>query len=405
MYAIEVKNVSKIYRLYRKPFDRLKEALLRKPLHQPFESLRDVSLVVPFGETMGIIGENGAGKSTLLKILAGTLTPSSGEVITRGRVAALLELGAGFDPEFTGQQNIYLNASLQGLSESEIKEKEPAIIDFAELGQFIDRPLKTYSSGMVVRLAFSVATSVDPDVLIVDEALSVGDQKFQQKCIDRMMGFRKAGKTIIVCSHSMYLINELCAQTMWLANGRVCSHGKTSSVISEYLGYLEEGSKKDDTAIDPAPLESSSLPDIMIEDLRLLDDKGRPLERIEQFQPVVFQVRTRRIGPPLKGHLGVGLVRPDGQLIFLASTRSFGLEPVEFFGEKVIELVIPSIPLVGGSYRAKAVVTDQHTFRVIHELDTAPYLVESDHPEFGMFWMEHQWRFPVLRFPIEDDNN
>ena len=394
MYAIEVKNVSKIYRLYRKPFDRLKEALLRKPLHQPFESLRDVSLVVPFGETMGIIGENGAGKSTLLKILAGTLTPSSGEVITRGRVAALLELGAGFDPEFTGQQNIYLNASLQGLSEFEIKEKEPAIIDFAELGQFIDRPLKTYSSGMVLRLAFSIATSVDPDVLIVDEALSVGDQRFQQKCVNRMVGFRKAGKTIIVCSHSMYLINELCAETMWFANGRVCSHGKTSKVISEYLGYLEEGSGKDDTAIDPAPLESSSLPDIILEDLRLLDDKGRSLERIEQFQPVVFQVRTRRIGPPLKGHLGVGLERPDGQLVFGTTTKISGLKPVEFTGEQVMELVIPSIPILGGSYRAKAVVTDQHTLRAIHELSSAPFLIQSDHPEMGILWMKHYWRFP-----------
>lgn len=394
MYAIQVKDVGKIYRLYRKPLDRLKEALLRKPFHQPFECLSNVSFVVPVGETMGIIGENGAGKSTLLKILAGTLTPSSGEVIVRDRVAALLELGAGFHQEFTGRQNIFLNAFLQGLSESEIKEREPAIVDFAGLGQFIDRPLKTYSSGMVVRLAFSVATSVDPDVLIIDEALSVGDQKFQQKCVDRMMGFRKAGKTIIVCSHNMYLINQLCANTIWLANGLVCSHGKTPKVISEYMAYLEEGATKNDTPVESARLEGSSLPDVMIDELVLLDDKGKRLYHIEQFQTVVFRIRTRCLGSPMKGHVGVGLVRPDGRLVFLASTKSFGLEPVEFSGEKVIELVIPSIPLVGGTYRAKAVVADQHTLRVIHEVDTGPYPVESDQPEFGMFWMEHQWRFP-----------
>ncbi len=221
MFAIEVRDLSKVYRLYRRPIDRLKEAVLRRPFHQPFESLKDVSFVVPSGAGMGVIGENGAGKSTLLKMLAGTLTPTSGEVVKRGRTAALLELGAGFHPEFTGRQNIYLNAALLGLTDLEIREKEKEIVDFAELGQFIDRPLKIYSSGMKVRLAFSVATTVNPDILIVDEALSVGDQRFQEKCVDRIVKFRTQGKTILVCSHSMYMINELCSRTMWLANGRV----------------------------------------------------------------------------------------------------------------------------------------------------------------------------------------
>jgi len=195
----------------------------------------------------------------------------------------------------------------------------------------------------------------------------------------------------------MYLINELCSRTIWLCNGRVCSHGKTSKVISEYLAYLEEGTKKDDAAIDPAPLESSSLPEIIIEDMRLVDDKGRPLEHIKQFQPVVFQVRTQRIGPPLKGHLSIGLERLDGQVVFGTTTKISGLKPVEFAGEQVMELVVPSIPLVGGSYRAKAVVGDRHALRPIHELSSAPFVVESDHPEIGMLWIEHHWRFPEAK--------
>jgi len=394
MYAIEVNNLSKIYRMYQRPSDRLKEALLRRPYHQPFEALRAVSFAVTSGGTIGVMGENGAGKSTLLKILAGTLTPSSGEVILQGRASALLELGAGFHQEFTGRQNIYLNASLQGFSKSEIREKESAIIDFAGIGGFIDRPLKTYSSGMMMRLAFSIATSVDPDVLIIDEALSVGDQRFQQKCVDRMMGFKKAGKTIVFCSHSMYLINELCAQCLWLKNGEACSYGRPSEVIAEYLGYLEDVDQEERAATEPALPECSDLPDITIVDVRLLDDEGRPLEHVEQFQRVVAQVKTRRADSPIKGHLGIGFERLNGELIFGAMTNRSGLEPIDFFGDQVMGLEIPSIPLLRGRYRVKALVADEHTLRVIHERTTPPFLVKSDHPEHGILWIEHNWRIP-----------
>ena len=194
MNAIEAEGLTKHYQVYLRPFDRLKEAILRKPCHDPVEALTDVSFEVPEGGTLGIIGENGAGKSTLLKILAGTAHPTSGRMVKRGRMAALLELGSGFHPEFSGRQNIYLNAALLGLKEKEIRDREKAIIAFSELENAIDRPVKTYSSGMYVRLAFSIATSVEPDVLIIDEALSVGDHRFQQKCVDRMMGFRDGKK-------------------------------------------------------------------------------------------------------------------------------------------------------------------------------------------------------------------
>lgn len=391
---INAEKLTKNYRVYLKPFDRLKEAVTRRPFHEIVEALSDVSFQVTPGGTLGIIGENGAGKSTLLKILAGTVRPTSGRIVKQGRIAALLELGSGFHPEFSGRQNIYLNAALLGLGEKEIREREESIIEFSELGDVIDRPVKTYSSGMYVRLGFSIATSVDPDVLIIDEALSVGDQRFQQKCVDRMVGIRKSGKTIIFCSHSMYLVNELCADSIWLYKGRVRGHGKTSQVVSEYLAYMKGEDGRENAEMAATPREGASLPDILIEEMRLLDDKGKPIERVEQFDSVVFQVRTRRIGSPIKGHLSVGFERTDGRRVFATTTKISGLDPVEFTGEQIIELVIPSIPVVGGEYRAKAMVGDEHAIRVIHEFDSEPFRIESDRPEIGVVWMEHHWRFP-----------
>ena len=394
MNAIEAEKLTKQYRVYLRPFDRLKEAVIRRSCHELVEALSDVSFQVPSGETLGIIGENGAGKSTLLKILAGTVRPTSGNVARQGRIAALLELGSGFHPEFSGRQNIYLNAALLGLSEKEIKEREPLVIEFSELQDVIDRPVKTYSSGMYVRLAFAIATSVDPDILVIDEALSVGDQRFQQKCVDRMIGFREKNKTIIVCSHSMYLINELCAEAIWLRNGRMYGFGKTPKVISQYLAYLKMSDQKDDDETVVVSAESSSAPQIIIEDMCILDDKGNPLEHIEQFKTLVFQVRTRRMGLPLKGHVSIGIEQLDGQPVFGTTTKISGHKPVEFAGEQVVELVIPSIPILGGSYRARAIVGDEHALRPIHELSSAPFLIGSDRPEIGTLWIEHHWQFP-----------
>ncbi len=189
---IIVENINKDFKIYTRPQDRLAEILLRRPRHKLYHVLRDISFAVPDGKSIGIIGDNGAGKSTLLKLLVGTLQPTSGSIQTHGQVAALLELGAGFHPEFTGRRNIYLNASLLGVPDDDIAELERGIIEFSELGDFIDRPVKTYSSGMYVRLAFSIATMVRPDILVIDEALSVGDLAFQKKCVQRMNEFRRA---------------------------------------------------------------------------------------------------------------------------------------------------------------------------------------------------------------------
>jgi len=230
--AIEVGGISKFYRLYNKPSDRLKEVFLRKVLHQSFASLDNISFSVKKGESVGIIGENGAGKSTLLKILAGTLTPSEGYMNINGRIGALLELGAGLQPELSGRKNYYLNAALFGLSKQEILDCEDEILSFAEIGNFIDQPVRSYSSGMHVRLAFSIATSINPEILIIDEALSVGDHYFQKKSLDRMINYRNIGKTIVFCSHSMYHIQLLCEQAIWLKKGKIEMIGAASDVTA-----------------------------------------------------------------------------------------------------------------------------------------------------------------------------
>lgn len=392
MPAVKADHLTKQYRVYLKPLDRLKEAVRRRPFHETVEALSDVSFQVPTGGTLGVIGENGAGKSTLLKILAGTVRPTQGDIVRQGRVAALLELGSGFHPEFSGRQNIYLNAALLGLDEDEIEEREEAIIDFSELRDVIERPVKTYSSGMYVRLGFSIATSVDPDILIIDEALSVGDQRFQQKCVERMMGFRQAKKTLVVCSHSMYLVRELCKNTIWLHKGHACRSGKTSRVIAEYLAYLE-GAGGDGDSMVRGDARGSRAPEVIIEEVCVLDEKKRPLHHIKQFDTVVIQVKTRRSGPPFKGHMAIGIGQADTEPLFETTTKISGVKPIEFVGEQITELLIPSIP-IGGNYRAKVRVGDEYAIRKIYEMRSKPFLIESDRPEIGTVWMEHHWRRP-----------
>ena len=392
--AIEAENLSKHYQVYLKPFDRLKEAVLRKPCHDRVDALTDVSFEVPEGGTLGIIGENGAGKSTLLKILAGTARPTSGRMARNGRMAALLELGSGFHPDFSGRQNIYLNAALLGLKEKEIRDREQSIIDFSELQNAIDRPVKTYSSGMYVRLAFSIATSVDPEILIIDEALSVGDQRFQQKCIDRMMGFRDAHKTLIICSHSMYLINELCTKAIWLKNGRMQRHDNTTNVVAAYLAYQEDEEGDVQNGSRQLPSDNLNIPDILIEDVRLKNGKGEEIDMIQQFESVIIEVRTKRPGPPIRGHLAVGFGFTNGKQVFETTTKMSGLAPILFCGTQITELSVPSIPILGGNYVIRARLGDEHALRTIDQMSVGPFVISSDHPEIGITWMAHSWKTP-----------
>ncbi len=247
-FAVRVQNLSKRYEIYASPRDRLKQFLLPrlhrllgrpgKAYFRDFWALNDVSFDVQPGETVGIIGRNGSGKSTLLQMICGTLSPTRGTVQTRGRVAALLELGSGFNPDFTGRENVYLNAAVLGLSQQEIDSRLADIIDFADIGQFIDQPVKTYSSGMVVRLAFAVQSQIEPDILIVDEALSVGDAKFQAKCFDRLTKLKERGTSILLVTHSSEQIVTHCSRAVLLNDGAVIEIGEPRRIVNRYLDLL-----------------------------------------------------------------------------------------------------------------------------------------------------------------------
>ncbi|OYD91098.1 ABC transporter ATP-binding protein [Nostoc sp. 'Peltigera membranacea cyanobiont' 210A] len=239
--AISLKNVSKCFKRYARPVDRLKEILVPgKSYAQEFWALRDVSFDVNKAETMGIIGRNGAGKSTLLQMICGTLTPTNGEVQVNGRVAALLELGAGFNPEFTGRENVYMNGAIMGLSRQDVDERFDKVAAFADIGDFIEQPVKSYSSGMYVRLAFASAIHVDPDILIVDEALSVGDMFFQAKCMTRMKQMMDTGVTVLFVSHDVGAVKSLCRQAILLSHGELITSGSANQVVEKYFSMKVE---------------------------------------------------------------------------------------------------------------------------------------------------------------------
>jgi ABC-type polysaccharide/polyol phosphate transport system ATPase subunit len=335
--AIEFETVSKSYPIYETPAHRLKELLAfnRKSYHRDFWALREVSFSVRKGETFCVIGENGAGKSTLLQLIAGILQPTSGKVAVHGRVSALLELGSGFNPEFTGRDNVFLSAAILGFSRAEIEAKYRSIEAFAEIGDFIDQPVKTYSSGMVIRLAFSVAIHVDPDILLVDEALAVGDIYFRQRCMRKVHELRAAGVTILFVSHAMSDVKALGDRVLWLEHGRVRELGATAGVVAKYMAamaekdaaYLElsrrgESSAPARTVKEPPPEIVDTIPNIdhrhgdgraEVIGIAVTDPAGRPLAVLEPQSHIVVRISARAhqaIGRPnvgfiLRNHLGI----------------------------------------------------------------------------------------------------
>ncbi len=396
MIAIDVRGLRKVYKLYQSPAQRLKEIILRKPFHTDFAALENINFSVLPGETFGIIGENGAGKSTLLKILARTLQPTSGSVAINGRTAALLELGAGFNPELTGEENIYLNAYLLGLSKSEIDAKKQEIIDFSELGDFIKRPVKTYSSGMHVRLAFSIATSVNPDVLIIDEALSVGDEYFQKKCTDRMAKFRETGKTIVFCSHNMYYVQELCKQVIWIHKGKIQSAGETGKVIMEYQNY-----ERDKTSVLKEKIGSLiNTPDIVdsgksvsLFDVKVSNKEGFEADVFTTMEPITISFRISCKRDDLKGHLGFAIIRNDEVMCFGTVTSFDNLQPISLTNGKEFKISIKALPLLAGMYSLLVIVADEVALHPYDSLRTKNFSIGPGRREFGISYMEHEWVF------------
>ncbi len=380
--VVRVEGLSKIYRAYARPVDRLIEALLRRPRHQAFSALENVSFEIARGEGLGIIGENGAGKSTLLKILAGVTAPTRGTMAVEKPLASILELGSAFHPEFTGRQNIALNAAMLGLSREEILEKSPAILDFSELGDYIDQPVKTYSTGMAMRLAFAIATQVEPEVLIVDEALSVGDGYFQKKCMDHINRFVDRGGTILFCSHAMYYVSSFCHRALWLKNGRIQALGPVQEVVSAYERYLLERQAPESPVV---ALEADS--PARFGEIRLLSgpvhDYGSRLE---------LEISWSSEDPEREFHLGIGINRPDEVEVASCLSRNSGRAPWRGKTQYRARFVIPELPLAKGSFKIYVYLLAEDC---LHVYDTRiipeAFSIREQGYDFGLIRLKHRW--------------
>jgi ABC-type polysaccharide/polyol phosphate transport system ATPase subunit len=388
---IEVSNLSKTYRLYRGPRALFKELFLGIPSHTRVSALEDLSFQVSNGEAFGVIGDNGAGKTTLLKVLTGTAYPTSGTVHVQGSVGALLELGAGFHPEFSGRQNIYFNGAVMGLSREEIQKKEAEIIAFSELEESIDEPVKTYSSGMQMRLGFSVATGFDSEILIIDEALAVGDQRFQKKCTDQILSFKRSGGTILFCSHNLHQVRTLCDQALWLHRGETRSLGPAQDVVDEYTHFIRgEGEDQRETQ-GPESAQGSIC---WIEKTLLSDEEGVRCNRFESGATLVLEVWAH-FGEDFEGTPGIGvsIVRNDSVVVYTTSSTMDLKDlkrsgPEQFFGR----IEFPGIQLLAGRYYFNVVTTDQENMQAYSLMEEAePFTIHDVGPDFGLVRLTHRW--------------
>ena len=361
MSRIIVENISKHFKIYRRPQDRLAEILFRKQKHELFRVLNDISFALEDGESIGIVGINGAGKSTLLKILAGTLQASSGQFEMSGQVAALLELGAGFHPEFSGRENIRLNASLLGVSERNIIELENDIIEFSELRDFIDRPVKNYSSGMYVRLAFSIATMIRPEILIIDEALSVGDLTFQKKCVQRMNDFKEQSKTLVFCSHSMFHVQELCEKAIWLHEGQIREIGDSDSVVGHYEDFcnskkvyntISDDPSQDATA-EPETESPAKVPDCKINALNVLSDNGVKTTSLAPLGKYTLEMEVEVLKDNIEGNFGFAFMKSAEEPVasFLTTDiREIDKGPFNKGDKFTVSLSLSGLPMRVGEF-------------------------------------------------------
>jgi lipopolysaccharide transport system ATP-binding protein len=405
--AIDVRQISKAFNVYRQPIDRLKQAIFRgrRTFFTPFTALHDVSFAVPRRQTVGIIGENGSGKSTLLQIIAGLLTPSAGTVAVDGRISALLELGAGFNPVFTGRENVYMNAAILGLSREEVDERFDEIVKFSGLSDFLDRPVETYSSGMFVRLAFAVAVCVDPDILIVDEALAVGDEAFQRKCFARIEEMQERGATILFVSHAAGMITQLCDRAVLLDRGEIIADGAPKGVIAQYrrLSHAQGADREmvraeiKDNELSAEQALEDHIPQLLsqsrveyvrsgahIHNVRIESLEGRPLNVLLRGRRYVFaydvtfesDAHDVRFGMLIKTLTGVelggrasfdrklpGPDYPNGTTVALAYEFSCNLGPGSYFVNAGVN------GLVDGDRRSLHRIMDAFMFQVTPDDD------------------------------------
>lgn len=441
--AIEVTNVSKVYRRYarRRQFATLKSALLDGSLvgdlkpDETFEALKGVSFSVPKGCTYGVIGRNGSGKSTLLKCVAGITRPTEGNITVNGRISALIELGAGFHPEISGRENVYINGIMLGLSKKEIQRRFDEIVEFAEMADFIDAPVKTYSSGMYMRLGFAVAIHVDPEVLLVDEVLAVGDQGFTHKCLDKFAEFRRRNKATLLVTHSLDLVEKFCDEALWLDHGSAKGEGDPKRVVAAYVIDVEDSEENELAKAESArvaasakevlPEEAGGTPPGSLEETpqNPVDDANAPKDG---FKSAEGRWGTREIeianvtimGPDGEaGHVfqsgdsirvrmdvkaketitdfvfGLGLFNADGVCVYGTNTNLEEFQPTEITGDAAVTFTIEHLDLVEGTYRLDLAAHKADGYPYDYHRLLYTFRVKSKIRDVGIYRPDHKWSF------------
>ncbi|MEO8258504.1 MAG: ABC transporter ATP-binding protein [Acidobacteriota bacterium] len=444
--AIDLRNVSKIYRRYSgRQFATLKSALLQRSIlrdlspGETFQALSDVSFTVPRGSTFGVIGRNGSGKSTALKLVAGITKPTSGTVKVAGRISALIELGAGFHPEISGRENVFINGIMLGLTKREIQDRFDEIVDFAELREFIDAPVKTYSSGMYMRLGFAVAIHVDPDVLLVDEVLAVGDEGFTHKCIDKFAELRRRGKTILLVTHSLALVERFCDTALWLDGGRVHGHGDPKRVVDAYLIDVEASEGQELATATAKAVEATSAPetgptptvpaetvdagasgdpaagelmdmfrategrwgsrDVEITEVALVGRDLAPSFVFHSGDPMSIHLSVRAHQPVADFVFGIGLFNADGVCCYGTNTYAEEMEPEQLSGDAEVTFDIAALDLVEGTYKIDVAVHKRDGVPYDYHRQLYTFRIKSRTRDVGIYRPQHSWTFsPGVHF-------
>jgi len=432
--AIEVVRASKIYRRFshRKQFATLKSALLSRSLiknlrpDETFTALDDVSLTVPKGRTLGVIGRNGSGKSTLLKLVAGISKPSSGSVRVDGRISALIELGAGFHPEISGRENVFINGIMLGLTKREVTRRFDEIVEFAEMKEFIDAPVKTYSSGMYVRLGFAVAIHVDPDVLLVDEVLAVGDEGFTHKCLDKFAEFKRRGKTILLVTHSLGLVERFCDEALWLDRGRIKGSGDPKRIVGAYIADVEHHEEGELAAVDakarqaaaaPPEAAAAALPEtpvdaatppsdmfraiegrwgsreVEITDVAFLGPDGEARHVFQTGETMVVRMRLRAPAPIEDFVFGIGLFSADGLCCYGTNSDIEGFVSRKLHGDAEVRITFPALDLVPGTYKIDLAVHRRDGVTYDYHRLLYTFRMKSAIADVGVYRPGHTWQF------------
>ncbi len=391
--AIHVKDINKRFLMFSNPIERLKQIIGVNKEYKEYEALKNINFDVIKGETIGIIGVNGSGKSTLLQIICGTLTPNNGEITVDGRISALLELGAGFNPEFTGAENIRLNAVLMGLNKKEIDDIYPDVMAFADIGEFINQPVKTYSSGMFARVAFSAAIHVDPDILIVDEILAVGDSRFQRKCLNKLKEIREKGCTILFVSHDDYQVRNICQKVLYLKNGEQVFYGNANEGVGYYLQdqQISEAEIVKNSISNPAINNTIKLVELFSPNLYV---NGVETKMINSGDSVILKFNYKCKDPSLVKNLCFvfNLYRKDNVYICGTTTHMQKMNPFSAKFNGVVSVNFPSLKLLSGIYNWRVAVNDGDGIQIIDELlPVCEFSVRDSFEAVGIYDIEHKW--------------